>query len=142
MPATDRGNLAGIESVTTQSSQFLRACLRSGSLFLPKLTVAQLPLDGPRPIRQRSHRRCSAQLRLSTIARKRCRCCSPRPLRHGEDAGVVGRRAAGGQALVAEICDFAAGRPMAPEISNELMKEIRAEAREAAAILWTRMAEL
>jgi len=31
---------------------------------------------------------------------------------------------------------------MAPEISNELMKEIRAEAREAAAILWTRMAEL
>src|SRR5450830_1738765 len=50
-------------------------------------------------------------------------------LAHGEDAGVVGRRAAGGQALVAEICDFATDGPAAPEISDELMNEIRAEAR-------------
>jgi len=63
-------------------------------------------------------------------------------LAHGEDAGVVGRRAAGGQALVAEICDFSTDRPAAPEISDERMNEIRAEAREAAAILWKRMAEL
>ena len=63
-------------------------------------------------------------------------------LAHGEDAGVVGRRAAGGQALVAEICDFATDGPAAPEISDELMNEIRADAREAAALLWKRMAEL
>ena len=63
-------------------------------------------------------------------------------LAHGEDAGVVGRRAAGGQALVAELCGFTADRPAAPETSDEMMHEIRAEAREAAAILWKRMAEL
>ncbi len=63
-------------------------------------------------------------------------------LAHGEDAGVVGRRAAGGQALVAELCGFTADRPAAPDISDEMMEEIRAEAREAAAILWKRMAEL
>ena len=63
-------------------------------------------------------------------------------LAHGENAGVVGRRAAGGQALVAELCGFAADRPATPDISDDLMNEIRAEAREAAAILWTRMAEL
>jgi cytosine/adenosine deaminase-related metal-dependent hydrolase len=63
-------------------------------------------------------------------------------LAHGEDAGVVGRRAAGGQALVAELCGFTAGRAAAPAISDEMMDEIRADAREAAAILWKRMAEL
>ena len=63
-------------------------------------------------------------------------------LAHGEDAAVVERRAAGGQALVSEICDFATYHPAAPNISDELMNDIRAEAREAAAILWTRMAEL
>jgi len=63
-------------------------------------------------------------------------------LLHGEDATVVGRRAAAGQALVAAICDFSGDRPAAPEISDLLMNEIRAEAQEAAAILWTRMAEL
>ena len=67
---------------------------------------------------------------------------SEEALAHGEDAGVVGRRAAGGQALVAELCGFTNDRPAAPEISDEMMNEIRAEAREAAAILWTRMAEL
>jgi cytosine/adenosine deaminase-related metal-dependent hydrolase len=63
-------------------------------------------------------------------------------LAHGEDAGVVERRAAGGAALVAELCGFATGRPEAPAISDELMDEIRAEARDAAAILWKRMAAL
>jgi hypothetical protein len=63
-------------------------------------------------------------------------------LRHGEDAGIVGRRAAGGQALVAEICDFATDRPAAPDISDEMIDEIRADARDAAALLWKRMAEL
>jgi cytosine/adenosine deaminase-related metal-dependent hydrolase len=63
-------------------------------------------------------------------------------LAHGEDAGVVERRAAGGQALVAEICDFSTDRPAAPDISDGLMNEIHTEAREAAAILWKRMAEL
>jgi cytosine/adenosine deaminase-related metal-dependent hydrolase len=63
-------------------------------------------------------------------------------LAHGEDAVVVECRAAGGQALVAELCGFAADRPAAPEISDEMVHEIRAEAREAAAILWKRMAEL
>ncbi len=63
-------------------------------------------------------------------------------LAHGEDAGVVGRRAAGGQALVAALCGFTADRPAASEISDEMMNEIRAEAREAAADLWKRMAEL
>lgn len=63
-------------------------------------------------------------------------------LAHGEDADVVGRRAAGGRTLVAEICGFTADRPAAPKISDEMMYEIRAQAREAAAILWKRMAEL
>ncbi len=63
-------------------------------------------------------------------------------LAHGEDAAVVERRAAGGQALVAELCGFTADGPAAPEISDEMMNDIRAEAREAAAILWKRMAEL
>jgi cytosine/adenosine deaminase-related metal-dependent hydrolase len=63
-------------------------------------------------------------------------------LAHGEDAGVVERRAAGGQTLVAEICGFSTDRPAAPAISNEVMNEIRADAREAAAILWKRMADL
>jgi cytosine/adenosine deaminase-related metal-dependent hydrolase len=63
-------------------------------------------------------------------------------LAHGEDADVVGRRAAGGQALVAELCGFTVDRPAAPKISDEMMYEIRAQAREAAAILWKRMAEL
>src|ERR1019366_5119528 len=35
-------------------------------------------------------------------------------LAHGEDAAVVGRRAAGGQALVAELCGFTAERPAVP----------------------------
>jgi cytosine/adenosine deaminase-related metal-dependent hydrolase len=63
-------------------------------------------------------------------------------LAHDEDAGVVARRAAGGRTLVAEICGFSADGPAAPEVSDELMSEIRAEAREAAAVLWTRMAAL
>jgi cytosine/adenosine deaminase-related metal-dependent hydrolase len=63
-------------------------------------------------------------------------------LAHGEDAGVVERRAAGGQALVAEICGFSTDRPAAPDISDEMMDEIRADARDAAALLWKRMAEL
>lgn len=63
-------------------------------------------------------------------------------LAHGEDAGVVERRAAAGQALVAEVFDFTADRPAAPEISDELLNEVRADARDAAAILWQRMAEL
>jgi len=63
-------------------------------------------------------------------------------LAHGEDTGVVDRRAAGGLALVAEIGGFPIDRRPAPEISDEVMGEIRAEAREAAAILWERMAEL
>jgi cytosine/adenosine deaminase-related metal-dependent hydrolase len=63
-------------------------------------------------------------------------------LAHGEDGGVVERRAAGGRTLVAGICDFSTDRPVAPDISDELMNEIRAEAREAAAILWKRVAEL
>jgi cytosine/adenosine deaminase-related metal-dependent hydrolase len=67
---------------------------------------------------------------------------SEEALAHGEDAGVVERRAAGGQALVAELCGFAADRPAAPDISDEMMDGIRAEAREAAALLWKRMAEL
>ena len=62
-------------------------------------------------------------------------------LAHGEDAGVVERRSAGGLALVAER-GFGADRPAAPEISDEMMDEIRAEAREAAAVLWKRMVEL
>lgn len=61
---------------------------------------------------------------------------------HGEDAGFVERRAAGGEALVAETCGFSTDRPSAPDISDEMMNEIRAEAREAAALLWRRMAEL
>jgi len=63
-------------------------------------------------------------------------------LAHGEDAGVAERRAAGGQALVAEIWRFSTDRPAAPDISDEMMDEIRAHAREAAAILWKRMGEL
>ena len=61
---------------------------------------------------------------------------------HGEDASVAVRRAAGGQALVAELCGFTADGPAAPDISDGMMNEIRVEAREAAAILWQRMAEL
>jgi len=62
-------------------------------------------------------------------------------LAHGEDVGVVARRSAGGLALVAER-GFGAHRPAAPAIRDEMMDEIRADAREAAAILWKRMAEL
>ena len=43
---------------------------------------------------------------------------------------------------MAEVCGFTADRPAAPEISDEMMNEIRAEAREAAVVLWKRMAEL
>jgi cytosine/adenosine deaminase-related metal-dependent hydrolase len=63
-------------------------------------------------------------------------------LAHGEDAGVVGSRADGGQALVAEICGFSTERPAAPGISREMMDGIRADARESAAMLWRRMAAL
>ena len=63
-------------------------------------------------------------------------------LAHGEDANVVERRAAGGQALVARLCGFITDCPAAPAISDQLMEEIRADARDAAAILWKRMAEL
>ena len=67
---------------------------------------------------------------------------SEEALAHGENADVVGRRAAGGQALVAALCGFSADRPAKPDVSDEMTDEIRAEAREAAAILWKRMAEL
>jgi cytosine/adenosine deaminase-related metal-dependent hydrolase len=60
---------------------------------------------------------------------------------HGEEPGVVERRAEGGQALVAELFGVMADGPPAPAVSDEMMDEIRAEAREAAAILWKRMAE-
>jgi hypothetical protein len=53
VPTTHRGNLAGIESVSTQRSQFLRDGLPGGSPFLPKLTLAQLAHHGPGPICQR-----------------------------------------------------------------------------------------
>jgi cytosine/adenosine deaminase-related metal-dependent hydrolase len=63
-------------------------------------------------------------------------------LAHDEDAGVVGSRAAGGQALVAEICGFSTERPPAPAVSAGMLDQIRADAREAAAVLWKRMADL
>ena len=63
-------------------------------------------------------------------------------LAHGEDRDVVGRRAAGGPMLVAEICDLSTDGPATPDISDGLMNEIRADATEAAEILWQRMAEL
>ena len=61
---------------------------------------------------------------------------------HGEDPGVAERRSAGGRALVAELCGAPGDGPAAPDISDDLMREIRAEADEAAADLWTRMANL
>jgi hypothetical protein len=61
---------------------------------------------------------------------------------HGEDACVVERRSAGGQVLVAEFFGVPPDLPAAREVADELLDEIRAEAREAAAILWKRVAEL
>ena len=61
---------------------------------------------------------------------------------HGEDACVIERRSAGGQALVAELCGVPPDLPAGPDVTDEFMDEIRAEAREAAVVLWTRMAEL
>ena len=46
MPSTDRRNLAGIERVTTKTSQFLRACVQSGSAFLQRLTLFFASVSG------------------------------------------------------------------------------------------------
>jgi hypothetical protein len=46
VPSTDRRNLAGIERVTTKTSQFLRPCVQSGSAFLQRLTLFFASVSG------------------------------------------------------------------------------------------------